>query len=45
MESIWRIPTNVDVCGLLDLATRNNVVIDDAGKQGFGNHGDIIVVG
>ncbi|TXI90699.1 MAG: peptidase S41 [Burkholderiaceae bacterium] len=27
---------------LLDLATRNNLVIDDAGKQGFGNHGDIV---
>lgn len=27
---------------LLDLATRTNVVIDDAGKQGYGNHGDIV---
>jgi tricorn protease len=27
---------------LLDLATKTNSVIDDSGKQGFGNHGEIV---
>ncbi|WMW81763.1 S41 family peptidase [Undibacterium cyanobacteriorum] len=27
---------------LLDLNTKSNVVIDDAGKQGYGNHGDVV---